>query len=611
MEPLEDKLESGSITIMGLTGPIIDPAKITMYDVPDLSYTMLGGVSLSGSASPSFYLESSKSFSWKVNGFVSKELFSSWNTGEGELYWYRIETECKEITCEEGGLANTSCKSMTTVTFVAARNMGELCVALNNPTYNPPLKGRISSVKRYSRPVLKDPNNPDECNILIDQNFCNVAECLDYCLNGEALEQIFIKDSVVESILERRMSGGLSIRGRAWTNQFRPYDPEFPVVGISGSFFVFVRYDVSAGPVISLSGSSPRTFSNASLPVSGGMKLGGFSQTTSPDWNYESRGGGFSLSGRSVLSGNFTSRADITVFGSASVTVSSLIRSAGGITLSGGATDYLSPYFSYRPRGGMRALGESYFGFQSAGLFQEYFGMDAKVFDIRTDFVTVKYDNSLTISSGSVNPSCGCGPVALSLSLRTNLANSAMLGSFLTRNGISLDEVSNMRYRSSDSSWTSSTHFSGYGRGGVLEDWSLFFSLVCNDSYWAFSFAAKSSGDPSIGELQTKFILDIPSDIICSDNNISTNILMNINSGQTQTLTGISIPAVSPARAIPANPSSRGVDVFVDGISTEYRIYYDSMGLFKDSYWSSNALQIGIQTAAKPQLPSLELYRIF
>jgi hypothetical protein len=101
----------------------------------------------------------------------------------------------------------------------------------------------------------------------------------------------------------------------------------------------------------------------------------------------------------------------------------------------------------------------------------------------------------------------------------------------------------------------------------------------------------------------------MPADAICSDNKIATDIRVNINSGELVVAKGKQISVVSPAR--PVAVKTRGVSVTVDGIFNDYVIYYDNLGLFKDSYWGSVPFEIKIDPAIRPDMPTMDLNPIF
>lgn len=158
------------------------PASITI--TPNLYHNASGAVEiLSSSAESSKAVFFSFETSWNVRGELNIDLTTSWNVGEGGYYWYRVESECGEVTCDDFGVERRECNKMTIVTTVSARSVVELCDTLANPRTNAPLVAKILSIRRYGRPMFRDQIQPGQCNTLEEVEFCHVPECLDYCID--------------------------------------------------------------------------------------------------------------------------------------------------------------------------------------------------------------------------------------------------------------------------------------------------------------------------------------------------------------------------------------------------------------------------------------------
>lgn len=161
---------------------VVIPASITT--VPNLYHNASGSVELSSPAvDPSTSVFFSLQTSWNVRGDLEVDLETSWSIGEGAYYWYRVESECGEVTCDEFGVERRECNRMTIVNTVSARSIAELCDTLSNPRTNAPLVARISSIRRYGRPTFRDQIQPGHCNTLQEVEFCHIPECLDYCVD--------------------------------------------------------------------------------------------------------------------------------------------------------------------------------------------------------------------------------------------------------------------------------------------------------------------------------------------------------------------------------------------------------------------------------------------
>ncbi len=178
------------------SGPVI-PASITT--IPNLYHNASGSVELSSpSVEPSSTAFFSFETSWNVRGDLVVDLETSWNVGEGTYYWYRVESECGEVVCDEFGVERRECNRMTVINTVSARSVAELCDTLANPRTNAPLVARISSIRRYGRPMFRDQIRPDQCNTLDEVEFCHIPECLDYCVDPVPPAPFLAMEEVVD-----------------------------------------------------------------------------------------------------------------------------------------------------------------------------------------------------------------------------------------------------------------------------------------------------------------------------------------------------------------------------------------------------------------------------
>lgn len=602
-------LESATVFVLS-SGDPINPATITFINVPDYEHTGSGSFSLGGS----FRVSSSKRFnsSWSILGTFKSGFDSGWSIGEGEYYWYRVEGSCGESRCDTTGIKYETCRKMTFMTVVGARNLTELCQTLSNPSINPKVDFRISSIKKYSRPFER--SSSDDCNTLDEQEFCNVSECSDFCIDYDAVQKLSFSMNAIESSFYAEMVGGVRLYGQAETDRNRLYEPSLNVIGFGGLTQFKMSLNPAVGNVgVALSGKSENVSRHYVLHSSGQeLNLGGHAATVSPRRSYaaasglvELHGGGFFLYSPSPSGG-------VAVSGSSSNAFSIRFVPSGSLGLEGRLIGYTSSSFVCRGSGSALIQGSASYNFEDYGTLINSFGMEMSSFGFGSESYPSDNSSSLTIAGSSVSPSCGCGPVGLSLTLRHNMSNSSYIATFLKRSGLSMDDSVTLRYRSSDSSWSHARNFSGRGRdGSTSEELSMFYSMSCSEGFWTFSFSAVNINRTIGKDLHTKFIIDIPADIVCSDGSISTVIGLDINNGGLEESFGRSIPAVTPSIPVFRNPRPRSVDVYVDGIFNEKRIYYDDIGLFKDSYWNTANLEMSIETRQGTRMPEMEIYRIF
>lgn len=617
MPPPED------LPLSKMDEPVIIPGSITIVKNP--GYTPTGSIVISSALD--FYVGSThqRDFSWRVGGLLEKEISFRWNAGEGEYYWYRVEGECGRVNCKDSGVDASQCDNMTFVTVVSARNVSEVCDALKSPRINPPVNLRVAFIKKYSRPVLKGSVPDEQCNTLDEQEFCHIPECLDYCVDETITVPAVMSMSVIDFLESREMSGGFSLGGSSETNRNRRYNPIFPVVPISGSAScVFALRPEGAGSIV-LSGSSSKTVSNIVLGCKGSAFVSGSSRSTSSSY-YFSANGGLSFSGSglarqiyelslthnpvlqtesgvSILTENgeeLICSGNLGIFsigGSSESILSGRFFTSGPIRIEGMSGDYISPSRFYRPSSGFALVGQAERNFEGLGTIVVESSLDMTSTDFASDFNDLSSGSSLTISDATVIPPCGCGPLGLSLVVRHNLSGSSVLNNFLNKNNKSLSSFVLMKYRASDASWRSNSYFSGSN-----ESLSILFSLACMDDAWRLDFSAIKSSYGA--KKHTKFIVDMPSETVCSDGNISTRITLGTGS---PVVAGI--PVVSPAH-ISYGSIARN-SAIVDGFVFDYLVYYDEIGIFKDSYWSKMPFEIIIQPLNQPAMPSVDLERIF
>lgn len=628
-------------------------------------YEAAGAITVTSPESPIFSagISNSQEFSWRVSGFVETQLESSWQVGDGDYYWYRVEGECTPVECETMGVQYDNCRRMTFTTVVAGRNIAEVCENMKNPIVNAPVLTRITTIKRYSRPVIRTGPNNFDCNILEDEYFCQVPECQDYCVHENVSINIPIRFFVFDTIYSVTMSGGISLSGRSEGDFRFDFIPYYPVVYFGGGHEVVVRYSYGPGQFGALSfveaastqqvemgGSAEFSSSRYDFESSGSIVLSGHSENVSPSWNYSPLiptmssaineviltetgqellaedgtqiqassllyfaegihlGGGLSSLGYTIIgSGAFE------IQGAADVLLSLIYEPdySDSILMGGSVTDLSSPSYQYSPSSGVYISGDADLGFEDLGVILVNIRMAASVFGLGYEYESDNISpSSLTISNSVVQNSCGCSFVGLSLVLTHNLINSSVLSKFFLRNGLTLPEKFNLGYKSYDNSWKHTQKFSGISGDGLPEQMSIFFSLSCMSEYWRFSFTARSQDQNNF--LETKLIMDMPSSFVCTTNgNISTDILVDINSGEITAVADEKFFVVTPhsIRPAPKEPV-RGLDVTVGGEANGYAIYYDDIGLFKNSYWDRVSLKFGLNPVSKMEMVTMDLQEL-
>lgn len=562
-----------------------------------------------------FILGSAFESSWRIEGLLEKEFTSEWSTGEGDYYWYRIEGTCGEMKCDIHGIEYPDCRNVKFFTVVAARNVGEVCDLLKSPKYTAPVNLKLSKVERYSRPVAKENIIEGECNILEQQEFCQIAECLDYCVDEDVVVFFNIKTRPIEFIFEYQTQGSLSISGNVAIGNYYEYNSnidDISFISLNGSSDLFLKiFHENSASGLSISSKIESISNRYNYTPQGFIELGGISRSISSSKTYD-------YLVKLNLSGSSKATRVIQGFGSLSIDNESDIfvkyfpRPSGFINLDGVLQDKVSPNYSYSAVGNVVLDGSASLNFSNLGVIVSLFSFNLKAFDFKLEEKEIEYGTNLSIADAIAFPICGCGPLGMSILLSHNINNSSVLGNFFKRNVISTQNKVNLKYKAEDDSWRSIQHFTGRSRDGVsFEDWTIFLTLQCmsGSDAWRFSFIVKSQNRTTNQDLQTKFLIDMPANLICFDDNISTNIRTYIGTNQSQVTKGQATFVTSPSRSLVRN--YRKTTTMIDGVFNDYLVYYDDLGLFKDSYWINNPVEFNISPISRAEMPTTDLQSIF
>jgi hypothetical protein len=128
-----------------------------------------------------------------------------WSVGDSSnLYWYLIEGEGMPIggagtsyDKDSKPTCNWQCQKMLQV--VAAKNLCDLCTRLKGNYLTPPVKTRILSIKRYTRPVYKVPGSEDVPNELIEEDMSSCPECMSFMVESPPLIKMDLDMKVIHS----------------------------------------------------------------------------------------------------------------------------------------------------------------------------------------------------------------------------------------------------------------------------------------------------------------------------------------------------------------------------------------------------------------------------
>ena len=149
------------------------------------------------------------------NFYVEKKF--SWNTGDLVLKWYRVQGCCSSATKNEnpsGGcdiinfqIEDPTCVGASSqqqfIQNIAANSLTDLCNQLTNSG----LRWEICSIKKFSLPADLRGVDVDQCNTLTEVPFCEIPECIEFCMKTNSI--IYIKARAwVEQVFVYESEGG-------------------------------------------------------------------------------------------------------------------------------------------------------------------------------------------------------------------------------------------------------------------------------------------------------------------------------------------------------------------------------------------------------------------
>lgn len=507
--------------------------------------------------------------SWKVLYEEEIGFESFWNIGDGERYWYRVEGVCSKLDCEKIGakIIGEECKAQYLfLTVVTARSLKELCKILNSPVTSTPVKVQIKSIKKYSRPLEKDLENPDECNFLVEQQFCQIPECFQYCID-EQIDFVFPFRSIQSRIYNLQSSSnpiylsGSSVVKRLWPNAYE-YEAE-GTTSLIGFFEYFLKFVFESNGVINIDGDSENLSSRYTYISQGSIALGGYALTNSPKYFYSPQGQiKIEKEGYSRIKTILQTFGSVVLGGNSKIIAS---YNAHGVFNLNGLAQVVSPYYTYNFDGNFSVFSEAYVNRKSYGNFLTRIPFNTIIFPFKVEFDSKIESKELTIDDQRVSVECGCNDLPLFLTLKHQLPKANILQQFLLRNSYVLDDDSIIKYRIKDKTWSSSKIFEGFGlNSNTTEKWLILFELTCfedfGDHYWKFLMYLRRSISNN-EDFETKFLLSVPNSLSCIDNSLNLNIKYNINFNE----------------------------FYVNNNILTSKVHYDEIGLFKNKFWTNTS----------------------
>lgn len=301
-------------------------------------------------------------FTFDTRGKLEVDFGFTFDFAQEVFYWYQVEGECLIAQCEFAGFDPNDPICLTSgqvpgfvdslgrpaqvtgqsfIKTVFARNVEEVCRAIRADVGFNEVFWPVRRIARFSRPVLTEDIEEQiaagidhSCNVMIDEDFCVIPECLDYCLD-ERLTTEFYVDIVVfaiDNLFLYEASGGFELGGEA--SLFEP---------VTGDAVLTIAGEVDVQ-------SSGHSFASDGI----GLELGGEATIQSDYFEYEGSGG-FEVGGEvDVVSPFFTYVSD-----------GDIIEAGGDILISGFVLSYDS-FFVLLTLGGVVDLFASNLVFDSA-----------------------------------------------------------------------------------------------------------------------------------------------------------------------------------------------------------------------------------------------------
>lgn len=221
---------------------------VSNFGVSGANYNATGGVSVSNDEDPTlvnYRFNKHMEFLWDVHVIIEKDLTFFWNTGQLQIFWYRIigkgiqGDQCPPLE------ADPCCQKF--IMNVHARTLAELCEKLKKRKYRFP----IESVQRFSRPAETLAVRADEeaginhdCNRLEPIEVCDIPACADFCVDQDLKVRIGFNLKVqVDSFYEYEATGESIFVGGSAICSFTRNVPDFPFVAsggpaVSGAAFI-------------------------------------------------------------------------------------------------------------------------------------------------------------------------------------------------------------------------------------------------------------------------------------------------------------------------------------------------------------------------------------
>lgn len=154
-------------------------------------------------------------FSWNVLVRVDVDQEFQWNFGAPVLYFYQVTSDCASTTCDRFIVDNGGNCNSRYITFVLAPNVSNVCQQLTDRG----LSGKVVAISKFSRAAFKSDQAAlmaqgidQSCNQMVDQDFCILPPCAEFCVDYDVDVYIGAYASTNVSYVA---SGGITMGGSA------------------------------------------------------------------------------------------------------------------------------------------------------------------------------------------------------------------------------------------------------------------------------------------------------------------------------------------------------------------------------------------------------------
>lgn len=182
-----------------------------------------GEVTTEGSAESSFSIFFNLEIEWQTRASIEIDKDFSWNTGLLPIRWYRVQGCCAFPTSAGDGIGegrlggcdiigiqtdDARCIGATGkqqfIQNLVGRSVVDICQQLTDSRLN----WEICSIKQWSRPADGSLVSPDDqCNTLTEVPYCEIPECVNFCIHTQAITTIGVSTYVIELF---NSSGGMT-----------------------------------------------------------------------------------------------------------------------------------------------------------------------------------------------------------------------------------------------------------------------------------------------------------------------------------------------------------------------------------------------------------------